>query len=145
VGKSKYYIFSVYVCSHSYPTYVALALYYIIICRLSWSTIFFSHKRLDFRGKSIEHKMCVLILFTNFVWHIVRRIKREIVINVQTSSCKVPVILVRFWWILNFLTKFSKNIWTWNFVKFRAVGAELIHDDGDTDKRTEGRTEAWWS
>ena len=29
-----------------------------------------SHKRHDFRKKVIEHKMCVLILSTNFVWNI---------------------------------------------------------------------------
>jgi uncharacterized membrane protein len=44
----------------------------------------------------IEHKMCVLslqLLSENFL--IVSIIQRHTVINVKTSSCKVPLILVR--------------------------------------------------
>ena len=48
------------------------------------------------------------------------------------SSCKVPVILVRLYWNLNFLDRFSKNPQISNFVIIRQVGAELF--------RTEGRT-----
>ena len=61
-----------------------------------FSTLFY--KRHDFRKKVIEHKMCVLIflqlLFETVL--ILRRIHRDIVINVKTSSCEVTVILVRF-------------------------------------------------
>jgi len=38
-----------------------------------YGTLYFStlsHKRHDFRGKVIEHKMCVLIFSTKFVWNI---------------------------------------------------------------------------
>jgi len=45
----------------------------IAICGLPRSTIFsrtLSHKRHDFGEKVTEHKMCVLIFCTTFVWNI---------------------------------------------------------------------------
>ena len=59
----------------------------------------------------IEHKMCVLVVCTIFfseTFLVLRRIKRGI-INVYRSSCKVPVIIVRYRSKLNFLYWFSKN------------------------------------
>jgi len=45
----------------------------------------------------IEYKICVLIVYTNFVtFLILNRIQRDIIIRVFISSCKVPAILVRF-------------------------------------------------
>ena len=56
-----------------------------------------SHKRHDFRENVIEHKMFVLVLFSlSETFLILRRIRGYIVINVLKSSCKVPVILLRF-------------------------------------------------
>ena len=89
-------------CGLSYPARKAHALYYIVICDLSGCTIFSSHlKRQDFRKKKkvAEHKMClwrfsIQILYETFL--ILRRIQRDIIINVQRSSCRVPVILIRF-------------------------------------------------
>jgi len=40
---------------------------------------------------------------------LVLRIQRDIIINVHTALWKVPVILVRFYWNLNFLDRFSRN------------------------------------
>ena len=56
-----------------------------------------SHKRQDFR-KNSQHKMYVWILSTNLskTFLIPGRIQRDIVINVKTSSSKVPVMVVRF-------------------------------------------------
>ena len=53
-----------------YPACNVNAPYYSVNYRLSGPTIFFhtSHKRHNFRKKKvIQHKMCVLIFFTNFV------------------------------------------------------------------------------
>jgi hypothetical protein len=55
-------------------------------------------KRHNFRRKVVEYKRCVLIFSTllSEIFLILGRHDREIVINVQRASCKVPVILVRF-------------------------------------------------
>jgi hypothetical protein len=57
-----------------------------------------SHKRHDFMKKVIEHKMCVLILSTilSKTFLILRRNERDMVINIHMSSCKVPVMPVKF-------------------------------------------------
>jgi hypothetical protein len=57
-----------------------------------------SHKRQDFRKNVTEYKMRVFIFSTILFGTvlILRRIKRDIVKNMKTSSCKVPVILVGF-------------------------------------------------
>jgi hypothetical protein len=68
-----------------------------------------SHKRNNFWGwrkekEVIEHEMCVLISNTVFeTFFILRRIQQDIIINVNMSSCKEPVTLVRFSSNLNFL------------------------------------------
>ena len=44
-----------------------------------------------------EHKICVLIFFmTSEIFVILRRIPRDVVVNMEASICKVPVILVGF-------------------------------------------------
>ena len=50
----------------------AIRMRHVVISGLPVSTIFFqlSHKRRDFRREVTEHKMCVLIFSTTFVWNI---------------------------------------------------------------------------
>jgi hypothetical protein len=57
-----------------------------------------SHKRHDFRKKATEHKMRVLIFSTTLseTYVAIRRIQRDIIINIHSFSCKVSVILVSF-------------------------------------------------
>jgi hypothetical protein len=49
-------------------------------------------------GKVMEHKIRVLIFSATLseIFLILRRIQRDVFINVRTSSCKLPVIFVRF-------------------------------------------------
>ena len=70
------------------------------------------------------------------IFLILRRIKRDMIINVHTSSCKVPVILVRFYSNSNFRKRLSKSTQTSNFMKIRPVGAELFRADRRTDMAT---------
>ena len=106
-----------------------------------WSAPHFStlsHKRHDFRKKKvIERKTCVLIFSTTSCKTnlIIRRILRDIVINVKTSSCKVAVICVRFYWNLNFLDRFSKKKPTYQIL------SKSVHWESSCSTRTERRTD----
>jgi hypothetical protein len=57
-----------------------------------------SHKRQDFGKHVPEHQMWVLTFSPNFpeTFLILRRIEREIIINLHKPSCKMLAILVRF-------------------------------------------------
>jgi len=54
-------------------------------------------------------------------------------INVYRSSCKVPVIFVRFKGNLNVLVRFFKNTKISNFMKISLLEAEVFHVDGPTE------------
>jgi hypothetical protein len=89
------------VCSLSYPACKAHAQYCIVICGLSGCNIFFhiiSWTARFSEKKNTEHQMCALIFSTNLpqIFLTLRKIQWDIIINVHRSSCKVPVIHVRF-------------------------------------------------
>jgi len=136
------YLFWVCFCSQGYSACTAHAPYCIIICGLPGYAIFFhvisQSARFSKKKKVIEHKMCVLIFSTTFISDIShgRRIERDMIINIYWSSCKVPIILVRFEYTLNFSTNFRKIIES-NFTNIRSVAAELFCADGRTDRRTD--------
>ena len=94
--------------------------------------------KVQFKKKSTEYKMCVLIFFTTLVWNLIlRRFHWDIIINLHLSSCNVSVILVRFSTDLNSLDTVSQNTQISNFIKIHPVGAELIHIDGRMDGHTD--------
>jgi hypothetical protein len=90
-------------------------------------------------GKKLSNIKCVFLFSLQLLsetFLILRRIQPNIIINVHSCSCKVPVALVRFWWNFNFQDRFSTNSQISNFMKIRPVGAELFHADGRTDSQT---------
>jgi len=109
-------------CSLSYQTCNGHAPYFhlrpVWFYRIFFSTL--SHKRHNFRKMLLNIK-CVFwfslpLLSETFL--IVRRTERYIIINVHRPSCKVILILDRFWWKTAFSphiiekrsnTKFHKN------------------------------------
>jgi len=98
-----------------------------------------SHKRNDFREKKILHIKGVLIFSTNFVWSISHNEKnqRDITTHVHRSTCKIPVIIIRLYWNLNFLDRFStkkiKYQISWKSVQWEP---NFFHVGGPRDRRT---------
>jgi hypothetical protein len=64
---------------------------------------------------------------------ILRRTERDMVKSLYRSSCKVPVILVRFYWYLSFLGRSLKNIQnSWKCVQWEP-NYSTWQTDGQTD------------
>ena len=94
----------------------------------------FSHclKNAQFlKKKVVECKMYVFVFCTTFVWNIshLRRTQRYVIINVCTSSCEIPCIIVRFLEDVNFLDRLSKSPQIPNFIKICQLRSELSHAD----------------
>ena len=100
------------VCSRTYPARNApCAILPSVACPALQYFSTLSHKRHDFREKVTEHKMCVLIFCTTFVWNISHSEKNlaRYDQNVYRSACKVPLIFPDFKEIWIFSTDVSKN------------------------------------
>ena len=74
------------------------------------------------------------------IFFIPRKIELDSIINADSSSCRVPVILATSYRNLNFLNRVSKYVQISNFMKIRQVEAELFHADGEADRQTDRRT-----
>ena len=84
------------------------------------------HKLHDFLKKKRKNywtKKCVLWFslnnFPDNFFFILRRMKRDTIINSLRFSCKVPVILIRYYWNLNFFKDFCKNTVTCSWWKVK--------------------------
>jgi hypothetical protein len=92
----------VYSCL-SYPACKAHAVCYIVLCGLSGSIIFFLHYLINVtifgeKNQLLKAKCVFWVPLQRLseTFFIPRIIQRDIVVNVRTSSCKVPVIFVNF-------------------------------------------------
>ena len=108
------YSVCVCVCSFIYPARKALAKCYAVICGLSGTVIFW------FSLQTMPKFFPIL-----------RRIQQVIITNIQMSSCKVALILVRFEWILSFSIHFSKKISNTKFHENPSSGSQM---EGQTDR-----------
>jgi hypothetical protein len=109
-----------------------------VICDLHHYTILFNIFPQTARFiKSHRIQNCVLIVLifsTTFVWNISHSTKNwaRCDKNVYWSCCKVPFILVLFYWHLIFLGKFSKYPQISNLMKIQPMGADVFHADGQS-------------
>ena len=118
------------VCSLSYPACKTHAPYFIVICGLSCSTTFYHVMIITARFCENVNGKCVFWICLQFLCEaflILRRIQRDTVINVSRS-------------LYIFSTVFRKIIEYQIFRKIRPVGAELFHEDGQTDRHDEANS-----
>ena len=139
---SMYYLFWVCVCSLSYPACNAHAPYYIVICGVSGCTIFFPNYVINctiFGGGRVIVLKCVFwfsLQLLCITYLILKIIQRCIIVSVSRSSCKVPVIPVRFWWKSNSNATGFRQIFNIKFHKNASIGSQIVQC-GRTDRHDE--------
>jgi hypothetical protein len=132
----------VWFCYSSNPVCNAHAQYYIVKCSLSDSTILFHiiSQTVRFWENNLRKKNIYRFLFSlqllSETFLMLRRIHRDMIIDVYRSSCKLPVVLSDFKWVWIFST-FSKNTQIQNLMKIRTMGAEFFHADGWVERQTD--------
>jgi hypothetical protein len=76
------------------------------------------------------------------IFLILRRIQRGVIVDGHRSLCKVPVILVGFYWHFDVFDRFSRKYGSINFYENYPEGAELFNADLQAGRRTDGHDEA---
>jgi hypothetical protein len=97
-------------------------------------------------GRTLLNIKCVFWFSIQLLFEIslvMRRIERYIVIHVKTSSCRLRVILVEFWWNFKFLNRFSKIAQMSNSNKILTVGAEFLRAGSRRGRRTHRRDDSF--
>jgi hypothetical protein len=70
---------------------------------------------------------------------LILRVRRNVIINKHRSSCKVPVMIVKFEWKLNFLNRFLKDSSGIKLHENPFIGSRIV-SCGQTDGRTHRQT-----
>ena len=131
------YIFWEYVCSLRDPAGNEFVSYYYL-----WPARFygiFPHYVIFEKEVYLNTKIVCFPFFVQFLpetFLILRRIQRDITVNIHTSSCKVPVILFRFWLNLIFSIDFRKYQMSWESFQWESRCSMR------TDKQSEGQADS---
>ena len=100
VKNDKYYIFRVCIYSLMYPACDVLAPYYFVFHGLPGCTIFFHiiswAARFLENSKNMKCMFCYSLQNFSETFLVIRRTERDVFKNINLSSCKVAVILIRF-------------------------------------------------
>jgi hypothetical protein len=138
----KYYTFWICICSLMHPASKAHAPY----CHLWLVQLhnIFPHYLTKGTISEKEKLMRVLIFFTilSETFFLLRITELGMIIYEYWSPCKVPVTVIRFYWNMNYLYRFSKNTHISNSTTIRPVNAKLLHADGhrQTDRHDEANS-----
>ena len=136
-GKAISITYSVYVCSLCYTSRKAHAPYYTVICGLSNCFIFFHVvPPSTIFGNMLLNITCVFwfpLQLSTETFLILRRNQWDI--NVHMYSCKVPVILVSFYWNFNLIDRISKNLQISDFMNIPSYGSRVLPCER-TDRQT---------
>jgi hypothetical protein len=126
---NNYYIFWVYICSLRYPACKVHAPY----CHLRPARLYNIFPHYLINGTIFEETLLnikrviwVSLQLLSEAFLILWRNERDMMKNVYWSSCKVAVILVRFWWKLAFLRQIFEKYSNTRFHGNRFSGSRVV-------------------
>jgi hypothetical protein len=124
----------------SYPARKSYHFYATLYCHVwpVWLYHIFPHYLINgtIFGKKVIKQRCVLIFSTTFVWNIsLKRIQRDIIINVHKPSCKVPVNSCQIITKLEFNRQIFEKYSNIKFLKNPFTGSRVV-PCGRTDRYT---------